>query len=50
MILIDTEKGELTLNDDIKKKLAEENPYGEWLKSIINLKDTASPDYEAFLP
>jgi glutamate synthase (ferredoxin) len=37
MLLIDTEKGRIISDEEIKKKIATEHPYGEWLeKNLIN--------------
>ncbi|MEZ5300368.1 MAG: glutamate synthase large subunit [Verrucomicrobiales bacterium] len=33
MILVDTSKGEVLFNKEIKHRLAAQNPYGEWLKA-----------------
>ncbi|MEM1441343.1 MAG: glutamate synthase large subunit, partial [Verrucomicrobiota bacterium] len=32
MIVVDTVKGEVIFNDDIKSRLAKQQPYGEWLR------------------
>ncbi|NRB74015.1 MAG: glutamate synthase large subunit [Verrucomicrobiales bacterium] len=32
MIVVDTKKGEVIFNDDIKAQLASQQPYGEWLR------------------
>ena len=37
MLLIDTEKGRIISDEEIKKQIATEHPYGEWLeKNLIN--------------
>ncbi|MEX0906547.1 MAG: glutamate synthase large subunit [Balneolaceae bacterium] len=37
MLLIDTEKGRIISDEEIKKEIATEHPYGEWLKeNLIN--------------
>ena len=32
MIVVDTEKGEVIFNEDIKEQLASQQPYGDWLR------------------
>lgn len=40
MILIDTKKGRIMYNDDLKKELANHNPYRSWLtQNRVNLED-----------
>ncbi|WP_286908740.1 glutamate synthase large subunit [Clostridium sp. UBA1652] len=40
MLLVDTVKGELIDDKELKDKYAKENPYGEWLKeNLINIED-----------
>ena len=45
MLLVDTKKGELINDDDLKQSYASKNPYGEWLDShLISLKDVKIPN------
>src|SRR3954471_4980056 len=45
MFLVDTAKGRIVDDDEIKDELAKERPYGEWLHAgLINLRDL--PDRE----
>ncbi len=45
MLLVDTVKGELVNDEDLKKKYASSQPYGEWLDSqIVRLKDLPIPN------
>ncbi len=45
MLLVDTVKGQLVKDEDLKKKYAGSQPYGEWLDSqIVNLKDLPIPN------
>ena len=45
MLLIDTKKGEVILDDELKKRYASSKPYGEWLDSnLINLHDIKIPN------
>jgi glutamate synthase (ferredoxin) len=45
MLLVDTVKGELIQDDDLKEMYASRQPYGEWLDSnLINLKDLPIPN------
>lgn len=39
ILLVDTEKGCIISNDEIKHKYASCHPYGEWNKNIIHLND-----------
>ncbi|OJU18535.1 MAG: glutamate synthase subunit alpha [Clostridiales bacterium 43-6] len=40
MLLIDTEKGEIISDEDLKTKTAAEHPYREWIKNnMVELKD-----------
>ncbi|MCR5231598.1 MAG: glutamate synthase large subunit [Acholeplasmatales bacterium] len=39
ILLVDTSKGMVISNDDIKKEYANKNPYIEWNKKIIKLND-----------
>ncbi|MEM9481906.1 MAG: glutamate synthase large subunit, partial [Verrucomicrobiota bacterium] len=44
MICIDTEKGEVIRNRDIRKRLASEHPYGDWLaEHLIQFNDRIDP-------
>jgi glutamate synthase domain-containing protein 2/glutamate synthase domain-containing protein 1/glutamate synthase domain-containing protein 3 len=44
MLLVDTEKGRIVPDDEIKKQLAARQPYAKWLKSNqITLKDLPDP-------
>lgn len=45
MLLIDTVKGELVGDDDLKQRYASRQPYGEWLDSnLVELKDLPIPN------
>ena len=45
MLLVDTVKGELIKDDDLKEMYATKQPYGEWLESnLIKLKDMRIPN------
>lgn len=45
MLLVDTVKGELVDNDELKEKYAQRQPYGEWLDSnLISLKQLKIPN------
>ena len=45
MLLVDTVKGELVNDEDLKKKYASSQPYGEWLDSqIVNLNELPIPN------
>lgn len=45
MLLIDTVKGELVGDDDLKRRYALRQPYGEWLDSnLVDLKDLPIPN------
>ena len=45
MLLVDTVKGELVDDDDLKEKYASRQPYGEWLdSSLMQLKDIHIPN------
>ncbi|MFP4016803.1 MAG: glutamate synthase-related protein, partial [Halanaerobiales bacterium] len=45
MLLIDTEKGKIINDEELKNKMASENPYEEWLKKyMINIKDIKDTD------
>ena len=45
MLLVDTVKGEVTDDDELKEKYASKQPYGEWLDSnLIRLKDLRIPN------
>ena len=45
MIVVDTEKGEVVFNDDIKMRLASQQPYGEWLEEHrIRFREVTSPE------
>ncbi|WP_404456073.1 glutamate synthase large subunit [Oceanobacillus kapialis] len=39
MLLVDLEKGIIVPDEDIKMQIASEEPYNEWLKNKIDLKD-----------
>jgi glutamate synthase domain-containing protein 1 len=44
MILVDTEKGELVRDREIKQRLANQKPYGEWLEqNRIRFSDRVNP-------
>ncbi|MCM1245651.1 MAG: glutamate synthase large subunit [Roseburia sp.] len=45
MLLVDTVRGELIDDDELKEKYASRQPYGEWLDTnLIRLKDLAIPN------
>lgn len=45
MLLVDTIKGEIVDDDELKEKYATSQPYGEWLDSyLVNLKDLKIPN------
>lgn len=50
MLLVDTVEGKLLYDDELKKKLAEDYPYGKWIaQNMVNLEEietgqTISPD------
>jgi len=45
MLLVDTVKGELIDDDELKEMYASRQPYGEWLDTnLVNLKDLAIPN------
>lgn len=39
MLLVDFEKGRIIPDEEIKKTIAEENPYGKWLENKINIRN-----------
>ncbi len=44
MLLIDTEKGKIITDDEIKHQIASQQPYGRWLENYkIRLEDLAEP-------
>ncbi|MCG8602279.1 MAG: glutamate synthase large subunit [Verrucomicrobiales bacterium] len=44
MIVVDTVKGEVIFNDDVKEQLAAQQPYGEWLREHqIPFKEVVDP-------
>lgn len=44
MLLIDTEKGRIITDDEIKKEISGQQPYGRWLENYkINLGELAEP-------
>ena len=45
ILLVDTEKGEIISNDDIKKLYSSKYPYKKWNKEIIKLEDIPSEKY-----
>ncbi|HZZ96755.1 MAG TPA: glutamate synthase large subunit [Jatrophihabitantaceae bacterium] len=49
MFLVDTERGEIRSDDDVKTDLADEYPYDEWLHAgLINLEDLPERDHVVF--
>ncbi len=45
MLLVDTVKGELIDDDELKERYASRQPYGEWLDTnLVNLKDLTIPN------
>ncbi len=50
MLLIDTEKGKIIEDDEIKSYIANENPYSEWLENnLVKLKYMEDPKEEVEL-
>ena len=46
MLLVDTQKGVLINDEDLKKKYASRHPYGEWLDAnMVELKDLKIPNH-----
>ncbi|SDD44731.1 glutamate synthase (NADH) large subunit [Mucilaginibacter pineti] len=44
MLLIDTEKGRIITDDEIKKQISSQQPYGRWLENYkINLSELTEP-------
>jgi glutamate synthase (NADPH/NADH) large chain len=44
MLLIDTEKGRIITDEEIKKQIASQQPYGRWLENYkINLSELTEP-------
>ncbi|GAB3598781.1 glutamate synthase large subunit [Angustibacter peucedani] len=51
MFLVDTERGRLVGDDEIKAELAAEHPYGEWLHAgLIHLKDLPEREHVVHTP
>ncbi|MGH8861717.1 MAG: glutamate synthase large subunit, partial [Jatrophihabitantaceae bacterium] len=49
MFLVDTERGEIRSDDDVKAELATEHPYGEWLHAgLIQLGDLPPREHVVF--
>ncbi|PTQ97956.1 glutamate synthase (NADPH/NADH) large chain [Mucilaginibacter yixingensis] len=48
MFLIDTEKGEIITDDEIKHKIASQQPYGEWLENYRITLDSLNEPRLAF--
>ncbi len=47
IFLVDTAEGRIVGDDEIKTKLAEQNPYGQWLdENLIRLDDLVAPAHE----
>ena len=47
MLLVDTVKGEVIDDDELKETYATKQPYGEWLDSnLVQLKDLKDPESE----
>ncbi|MAS95947.1 MAG: glutamate synthase large subunit [Verrucomicrobiales bacterium] len=47
MIVVDTVKGEVVFNEQIKQRLAEQQPYGKWLKEHqVRFSDVVDPSPE----
>src|SRR5213075_1258773 len=56
MFLVDTEEGRIVADEELKQKIATEQPYREWLdKNLVRLKDvpdpgiTPEPDHETII-
>ena len=48
MLLVDTVKGELIDDDELKEKYATKQPYGEWLdNNLVQLHDLKIPNHES---
>ncbi len=44
MFLVDTEEGRIIADEEIKKKIAQEQPYAEWLqKNLMSVEDLPEP-------
>jgi glutamate synthase (NADPH/NADH) large chain len=49
MFLVDTERGEIRSDEDVKGELAAEHPYGEWLHAgLIRLEDLPAREHVVF--
>ncbi len=49
MFLVDTERGEIRSDADVKAELAAEHPYGEWLHAgLIKLEDLPAREHTVF--
>ncbi len=48
LLLVDTEKGRIIANDEIKALYSLKQPYRKWVKNIIHLKDLPTPQMEEF--
>ncbi len=49
MFLVDTERGEIRSDDEVKRELAAEQPYQEWLHAgLIRLEDLPERDHVVF--
>ena len=45
MFLVDTSKGRIVSDEEIKRELASAQPYGEWLKNLIDIDDLDPAPY-----
>src|SRR5579883_1306875 len=45
MIAVDTERGVLLRNDEIKRRVAEQQPYGEWVRDQLYRLETPPPPH-----
>ncbi|HEY8301021.1 MAG TPA: glutamate synthase large subunit [Jatrophihabitans sp.] len=49
MFLVDTARGEIRSDEDVKRELANEHPYGEWLHAgLIRLEDLPEREHTVF--
>src|SRR5476651_2697668 len=45
MFLVDTARGRIVSDDEVKSELASAHPYGEWLKYLIDIEDLDAAPY-----
>jgi glutamate synthase (ferredoxin) len=50
MLLVDTEKGRIVSDEELKSEIVAEQPYGKWVrKNLVSLDDLPDPEYVAVL-